>query len=105
MAKSEERQVQGAEAVATQAGAAKPAEASAANPSREQLSAAVKHINKSLPASSSLEFSIDDDSKQTIVKIVDMNTKEVLRQIPSLEALEIAKSLDKMMGLLISQKA
>jgi flagellar protein FlaG len=29
----------------------------------------------------------------------------VVRQIPSVEALEIAKSLDKMLGLLISQKA
>lgn len=103
--KPEERPVQGAEAVSVQPATAKPAQAAAADPSREQLAAAVKQINQSMPASSSLEFSIDDDSKQTVVKIVDMNTKEVLRQIPTLEALEIAKSLDKMMGLLISQKA
>jgi flagellar protein FlaG len=56
-------------------------------------------------AAQSLEFSIDEDSKETIVKIVDQNTKEVVRQIPSVEALSIAKSLDKMMGLLINQKA
>lgn len=75
-------------------------------PTREQVAAAVKHINASLPPSSKmLEFSVDDDSKQTIVKIVDQDTKEVVRQIPSAEALEIAKSLDKMMGLLISHKA
>jgi flagellar protein FlaG len=75
-------------------------------PTREQVVAAVKHINQAMPASSqTLEFSIDDDSKQTIVKIVDQSTKEVVRQIPSVEAVEIAKSLDKMLGRLISQKA
>jgi flagellar protein FlaG len=77
-----------------------------AEPTREQVAAAVKHINAAMPASSqSLEFSIDDESKQTIVKIVDQDTKEVVRQIPSVEAVEIAKSLDKMLGRLISQKA
>ena len=82
------------------------AKADAAPPTREQVAAAVKQINASLPPSSKmLEFSIDDDSKQTIVKIVDQDTKEVVRQIPSVTALEIAKSLDKMMGLLISHKA
>ncbi|TFW29510.1 flagellar protein FlaG [Massilia horti] len=86
--------------------APQPPPAEPAAPSRAQVAAAVKHINQSLPASSNtLEFAIDEDSKQTVVKIVDQNTKEVVRQIPSAEALEIAKSLDKMMGLLISQKA
>jgi flagellar protein FlaG len=89
--------------------AAVPAAAGAANaaaPTREQVLAAVKQINQSLPASSqTLEFSLDDDSKQMVIKVVDQDTKEVVRQIPSVEALEIAKSLDKMMGLLIRQKA
>lgn len=76
-----------------------------APPSRQQLVDAVKQINQSLPASSqNLEFSIDDDSKQTIVKIIDVSTREVVRQIPTVEALEIAKSLDKMMGRLISDR-
>jgi flagellar protein FlaG len=75
-------------------------------PTRDQVVAAVKHINQSLPASSqTLEFSLDDDSKQMVVKIVDQTTKEVVRQIPSVEAIEIAKSVDKMMGLLIRQTA
>jgi flagellar protein FlaG len=40
-----------------------------------------------------------------VVKVIDQNTQEVVRQIPSKEALEIAKSLDKMRGLLIRQTA
>ncbi len=78
----------------------------AAAPSREQVGDAVKKINEGMRASSqSLEFAIDEDSKEIVVKIIDQGTREVVRQIPSVEALEIAKSLDKMRGLLISQTA
>jgi flagellar protein FlaG len=101
--KQDERPVHATEHATAQP--APPRPAAAATPTREQLDDAIKQINLSMPASSSLEFSIDADSKQTIVKIVDLNTKEVLRQIPSTEALEIAKSLDKMMGRLISSQA
>jgi flagellar protein FlaG len=77
-----------------------------AHASREDLSAAVKKINESMPASAqSLEFSIDEDSEDIVVKVIDQATREVVRQIPSKEALEIAKSLDKMRGLLIRQTA
>jgi flagellar protein FlaG len=82
------------------------AAAGTAEPSAQQLASAVDKINKSLQASSqNIEFSIDTDSKRTIVKVVDQSTKEVLRQIPTAEALEIAKSIDKMRGLLISNEA
>lgn len=81
-------------------------EKEAQQPSRKELDAAVKKINESMPPSArSLEFSVDDESKQTVVKVIDLSTKEVVRQIPTAEALEIAKSLDKAMGRLISQKA
>ena len=52
-----------------------------------------------------LKFSIDDDSGQTVVKIVDTATDEVIRQIPSKEMLAIAQALGKIQGLLIRQKA
>jgi flagellar protein FlaG len=50
------------------------------------------------PSAQSLQFSIDEDSKDIVVKVIDQSTKEVVRQIPTEEALEIAKSLDKMRG-------
>ena len=52
-----------------------------------------------------LKFSIDKDSGQTVVKIVDTATDEVIRQIPSEEMLAIAQALDKIQGVLIKQKA
>jgi len=80
-------------------------------PSREDVSAAVKKMNDAMQGSSqSLQFSIDEDSKDIVVKVIDQSTKEVVRQIPSKEALQIAKSIDKSMdkmqqGLLIDHTA
>jgi flagellar protein FlaG len=71
-----------------------------------QVAQAVKEINKSMESlSQGLEFSVDNDTKETIVKVVDQQTKEVIRQMPTKEALEIAKALDQLQGLLIKQKA
>ena len=42
-----------------------------------------------------LSFSFDD-SDNTLVKVTDMNTKKLVRQIPSEEFLEFAEKLDKM---------
>jgi flagellar protein FlaG len=58
-----------------------------------------------LPVTSDIQFSIDEDTDKTVVTVVDRGTKEVIRQIPSEEMLEIAKALDRLQGLLIRQKA
>ncbi|GGX98457.1 flagellar protein FlaG [Pseudoduganella dura] len=72
--------------------------------SMDELKDAIGKLNESVHAQS-LEFSIDEDSKRTIVKVVDVATKEIVRQMPTEEALQIAKSLDKAIGLLIRQQA
>jgi flagellar protein FlaG len=71
-----------------------------------QLDDALRNINKSMQSlSQEIQFSIDPDSDRTIVKVVDQRTNEVIRQMPSAEALEIAKALDRLQGLLIRQQA
>lgn len=78
----------------------------AAAPSPQELDTAVTKINKVLAEKSqSLEFSVDPDSDRTIVKVIDQKTKEVIRQIPSQETLDIARALDSAQGLLIKQRA
>lgn len=77
-----------------------------ATPSAEQIKQAVQEINESLrSAAQGLEFSIDTDSKEVIIKVIDQETREVLRQMPSKEALDIAKALDQALGKLIKTKA
>jgi flagellar protein FlaG len=72
----------------------------------ERVEQAVKTINASLQSQrQGIEFTIDSESQRTVVKVIDQETKQVLRQMPTQEALEIASALDRMQGLLIKQKA
>ena len=71
-----------------------------------KLQDAIKATNDFVkPISNAIEFSMDEDTGETVVKVVDTATKEVIRQIPSEEMLNIAKALDKIQGLLIKQSA
>jgi len=107
----DDRSVQPARAAGPTNAVDRSAPADGAAPSHDDVSAAVKKMNDALLGSAqSLQFSIDQDSKDIVVKVIDQNTKEVVRQIPSKEALQIAKSIDKSIdrmqqGLLINHTA
>ena len=63
----------------------------------ERISLAVKSIEKNPTVNSNrLEFAIDEDSGQTIIKVLDPETKEVIRQLPSQEVLALAASLEQL---------
>lgn len=75
-------------------------------PAKEELDNALASINKTLQERApGLEFSVDSESNRAIVKVVDMETKEVIRQMPSREVMEIAKALDKLQSLMARQTA
>jgi flagellar protein FlaG len=83
-----------------------PAGNEAGVPDRETLLQAVDEVQRAIaPVAQNLLFSIDDDTGRTIVKIVDSQTDEVIRQMPSEEVLAISKAIDKLQGLLIKQQA
>lgn len=54
-----------------------------------------------------LNFSVDDDSGRVVVKVINTETNEVIRQIPSEEALELAERLRNHDdgGLFVSERA
>lgn len=79
----------------------KPAAVDAAE--LKQAVDAINHLLK--PVNSNIEFSIDQDSGRTLVKIIDTETDTVIRQTPSVEVLAIAKELGKLQGLLLRDKA
>lgn len=72
-----------------------------------QLQNVVDNINKALKQSNkNLEFTIDSDTKRSIVKLVDSETGDVIRQFPSEEALAISRAIDRIQqGLLLKQEA
>lgn len=90
--------------------AAPPAEAASTPvsvPAPGQVQQAAQMIGKAIQTfSRNLEFSVDEAAVgKTVVKVVDKETGDMIRQIPSEEALAIAKALDRLQGLLIRQKA
>ena len=73
---------------------------------QEAVAAAVQSANAYVQSvSTNLQFSLDQDTGRTVVKMVDTETEEVLRQFPSEEMLAISKSIDRMQGLLINREA
>ncbi|MCB5207510.1 flagellar protein FlaG [Methylovorus mays] len=80
--------------------------AKAAEPSASELDTAVDSINDFISAvANNLEFSVDRDTERVVVKVVDKETHEVVKQFPSEEALAISKALDKLQGLMVKQTA
>jgi flagellar protein FlaG len=78
----------------------------AAPPGRDQVKEAVQEIRRVVtPVAQSLQFSIDEATGKTVVRVVDSATQEVIRQIPSEEVLAIARALDRLQGLLLKGKA
>ncbi|HUW26453.1 MAG TPA: flagellar protein FlaG [Gallionella sp.] len=76
-------------------------------PSAVQLQSALDNINKALKqANKNLEFSVDENTKKSVVKLVDTETGDVVRQFPSEEALAISRSIERFQhGLLLKQEA
>ena len=75
-------------------------------PEPAMLRDAVRAANEAIQqVANGIEFSVDDDTGKMVVRVIDANTKEVLRQIPSEEMLAIARAINSLQGLLISQEA
>ena len=67
---------------------------------------AVKHLTDFVSLTSAdISFSIDEASGVQVVKIMDRQSKEVIRQFPSEEAIRIAQALDQLQGVFVRDKA
>jgi flagellar protein FlaG len=52
-----------------------------------------------------LRFSVDQDSGDTVIKVIDRETKEVVRQIPSEELVALRKRLQQAAGVIFRDSA
>ena len=52
-----------------------------------------------------LSFSLDEDSNEMVVTVKDAHTQEVIKQMPTEEALAVAKQIESMLGLILNDKA
>lgn len=72
----------------------------------ESVKSAVSQIEMFLNATRrNLEFSTDEESGKVVVKVIASDTGELIRQIPSEEALRIANSLNDVNSILFDAKA
>lgn len=51
-----------------------------------------------------IDFSVHDDTKRLLVKVVDSETGDVLREIPPEEMLDLVAKMQKTLGLLVDEK-
>ncbi|MGH7184591.1 MAG: flagellar protein FlaG [Nitrospiraceae bacterium] len=75
-------------------------------PTRDQVEQAAARVNEVLRGTTSrLEFEIDPDLNKVVIKILNGESGEIIRQIPSQELLDLAKDLDGPMGVLLREHA
>lgn len=72
---------------------------------REMLEKGIEEINKNIKIfNTKLSFSLDEITGRTVIKISDVDTDEVIREVPPAEFLKIAARLSEIFGLIIDQK-
>jgi flagellar protein FlaG len=72
--------------------------------SEKEVREAVDNIQKFVSQTTrDITFSIDQDAG-FMVKVIDRNSQDVIRQIPSEEVVAIARALDKLQGLFLRDK-
>ena len=75
-------------------------------PERDELEQSVRELNGLVQKlHRELRFSVDDNSGEVVVSIVDRETNEVVRQIPSEEVLQLRQRLEDSAGAIFSGKA
>jgi flagellar protein FlaG len=78
----------------------------APEPTRVEIEQAVSSANEQMHTiAPSLQFEVDADTRQVVIRLVDRQDQRVLRQVPSPEMLEIARALERMQALLLRTRA
>lgn len=66
---------------------------------------AVNKINENLIAAHrKLSYDVHEDTNQIIVKIIDTDTDEIVREVPPEEQLDLKAKMQDMVGLLLDKK-
>lgn len=74
--------------------------------SREELDVLAAELTDAIsPMRTGLAFKVDELSGQPIVSVMDIDSGDVIRQIPNEDALELAKNLAEVAGFLLKTEA
>ena len=74
-------------------------------PSDEEVKSAIKEANKrAVFGHASAQFSYHEATKRISVKIVDKDTKEIIREIPPEKTLDMISKMWELAGLVVDEK-
>lgn len=79
------------------------------DPNAEQqrkLKAAIQHANSQIKHSgrTNCEFSYNDEIHRISIKVIDSETKEVIREIPAEETLKMVEKIYELAGILVDER-
>jgi flagellar protein FlaG len=78
----------------------------AAQPSREVVAKAAAQLQEFVSSMGrNLNFSIDETTGYNVVRVVNPDTGELIRQLPSEELLKISRDFQRLNNVLVSQRA
>lgn len=73
--------------------------------SERMLIKTIEKANKELViANRALEFSVHEKTKEIIVRVIDVETKEVIREIPSEKILDLLANMLELAGILVDER-
>lgn len=80
-----------------------PSDQKEKQPSNEQIKRAVEQINKKMQNSEAL-FGIHEGTNRVTIKIVDKETKEVIKELPPEKTLDMIAKTWELAGLLVDER-
>ncbi|NGQ95644.1 flagellar protein FlaG [Brevibacillus sp. SYP-B805] len=73
--------------------------------SKEEIAKELQHLNKWLESKSShLKFVLHDELNKYYVQVIDDNTNEVIKEIPSKKIMDIIANFYEKLGLIVDKK-
>jgi flagellar protein FlaG len=73
--------------------------------STTELEAKIVELNEAMVSrNQAVLFSIDAATGRDVVRVSNKNTGELIRQMPSVEALKAMQNIDQMMGLIFNKR-
>lgn len=72
--------------------------------SNDQIKKAVEQLNKKMAAHSEAVFGIHEETNRITIKIVDKDTKKVIKELPPEKTLDMIAKVWEMAGILVDEK-
>lgn len=74
-------------------------------PTRKELEREVENLNKFLQSSTThIKFTLHEELNEYYVQVINDQTNEVIREIPSKKVMDMVAKMHEMIGLLIDEK-